>query len=295
MIPINFAQFSGLTTAELREGGGKRGLGLLDYKGANRPSVGGMRPNIICSLLSFGGGIVLLIVASEVRDHEVYFWVAAIACFVAAFAIWVAPWVWSLFRPNSAQVAAPREQRTATIKDWKTPVEAIETFGNESIRNERDRQEQEAAKIRADASEAELAIRKIYESYPTGGVSPPRAPADAFAHDAAKQAASKAAYQLLRQILQQLAQGKLVAKGFRLPYNGLGEVEIQQSDWRILELDQTNGTASHSGTPIFTGILIGKPKNRISQVGHNRPRKEPVRVVPNHRRGAAICRRRGDR
>jgi hypothetical protein len=77
-------------------------------------------------------------------------------------------------------------------------------------------------------------------------------------------AASKAAYQLLRQILQQLAQGKLVAKGFRLPYNGLGEVEIQQSDWRILELDQTNGTASHSGTPIFTGILIGKPKNSVA-------------------------------
>jgi len=50
-----------------------------------------MRPNIICSLLSFGGGIVLAIFASKIRDHEGYFWAAAGVCFVAALGILVTP------------------------------------------------------------------------------------------------------------------------------------------------------------------------------------------------------------
>lgn len=172
-----------------------------------------------------------------------------------------------------------RMKRAGSVirNDWKTPVDAIEAFSNESVRNERDRRKQEAAKIRGDASKAELAIKKIYESYPAGGVSPPRAPPDiladyttwreklsaaVFSHDAATQTRGEADYQLLRQIVQQLAQGKLIAKGFRVPRDGLGETEIPQSEWRSLELDPITATASYRGTTIFTGVLIGKPEER---------------------------------
>ncbi|MGA7384589.1 MAG: hypothetical protein WBW81_07835 [Methylocella sp.] len=46
-----------------------------------------MRSIIIGALLSFGGGIVLTILASTIRDHETYFWVAAGLCFVTAFMV----------------------------------------------------------------------------------------------------------------------------------------------------------------------------------------------------------------
>jgi hypothetical protein len=56
-----------------------------------------MRPNIICSLFAFGGGIVLAILAPKIHDYESWFWVAAAACFVAAVGMLVAPRISSKF------------------------------------------------------------------------------------------------------------------------------------------------------------------------------------------------------
>lgn len=203
---------------------------------------------------------------------------------VPTYAVWVllsvaiicfcGPLFW-LFLKRMFGTRTKMEPAAVIIRDWKTPIEAIEAFGNKSIRLERDRLEQEAAKIRAAASEAELAISKIDKSYPEGGVSPPRAPPDVlddraqwheklraavFAHDAAKQAFDEAARQLLRQVVQQLAQGELIAKGFLIS-DGLGETEIPQSEWRMLELDPCTAAASRCGNTRFTGVLIGKPED----------------------------------
>jgi hypothetical protein len=54
-----------------------------------------MRTIIISSLVNSGAAIVLAILASKIRDYEIYFWLAAAFCFVAA----LAPWAWRFIKP----------------------------------------------------------------------------------------------------------------------------------------------------------------------------------------------------
>jgi hypothetical protein len=77
-----------------------------------------MRPNIICSLFTFGGSIVLAILATKIHDYESWFWVAAAICFVAAFVILVAPWASSIFLAywGRRQTKAQQEQHNEPLR-----------------------------------------------------------------------------------------------------------------------------------------------------------------------------------
>jgi hypothetical protein len=52
-----------------------------------------MRPNLIFSLLSFAGSIVLAILATEITQYEGWFWTAAAFCVIAAIGVWAEPMV----------------------------------------------------------------------------------------------------------------------------------------------------------------------------------------------------------
>jgi hypothetical protein len=70
-----------------------------------------MRPNIICSLFAFGGGIVLAILAPKIHDYENWFWTAAAICFITALGMLAAPWTFPRVRAylDNPKVHALRE------------------------------------------------------------------------------------------------------------------------------------------------------------------------------------------
>lgn len=64
-------------------------------------------------------------------------------------------------------------------------------------------------------------------------------------------------------LLARLGSGELIAQGFAEPYRGgMEETRIKKSEWNILRLDLTRGTAFRNGDPsnvIYTALRIAKP------------------------------------
>ena len=92
-----------------------------------------MRPNIICSLFTFGGSIVLAILATKIHDYETWFWAGAGTCFVAAIGIWAGPWMSAhvIAYLGHGKAPPPKEHQT------ESPLQRIGSplrieFGNDS-------------------------------------------------------------------------------------------------------------------------------------------------------------------
>jgi hypothetical protein len=66
-----------------------------------------MRPNVICSLFTFGGSIVLAILATYIHDYEAGFWAAAAICFIVATYMWAAPWASAKVRAHLGSSKVP--------------------------------------------------------------------------------------------------------------------------------------------------------------------------------------------
>jgi len=66
-----------------------------------------MRPNLIFSLFSLAGSIVLAILAAKIPQYEGWFWAAAAICVVAALVILA--WPWASFCLGRSKISATKE------------------------------------------------------------------------------------------------------------------------------------------------------------------------------------------